>query len=238
MIVEAETARGSGLSARGPRLVTVYYSWIPDNLAPACEARWLAQLCTEKREAIKRLQLAKGRAASLLGLRLLKHGMRAYGYGDFDLAAVRFPRGGKPCCALPIDFNITHSKELVACALSSTGSIGIDTENLRPIDIDSFGRFLSADEYARVDGDRRRFFELWTQKEAVVKAHGDGGIVNLRKVSVWQGQGILGSQIWWLHPLDIHPDYVTHVATAADSPIGIEYVEFSNRPLSGTASID
>lgn len=208
------------------KLITVYYTWIPDNLAPSHEARWLAQLCAEKRETIKRLRLATGRAASLLGLQLLKHGMQANDCADFDLAAVRFPRGGKPCCALPTDFNITHSGSLVACALSSEGSIGIDTERVRAIDIDSFGRFLHADEYSQVGGDRKRFFELWTQKEAIVKAHGDGGISNLRSVRVTESRGILGSRTWSLRALHIHSDYVTHVAAVTDSPVKIEYVEF------------
>lgn len=209
-------------------MATVYYTWIPDNLARSREARWLAQLPAEKCEAIKRLRLAKGRAASLLGLQLLKHGIRAHGCAEFELAAVRFPRGGKPCCDAGGDFNITHSRDLVACALASTGKVGIDTEKVREIDLNAFGRFLDPYEYARLAGDRRCFFELWTQKEAVVKAHGDGGIANLRAVRIAKGRGTLGSKTWALRAVNIHPDYVTHVASSADSPVETAYVEFAD----------
>ncbi len=221
-----------GVTGQDSAIVTVYYTWIPDNLAPAREARWLGQLCVEKREAIKRLRLARGRAASLLGLQLLKHGMRAHGCTEFELTTVRFPRGSKPCCDAPHcaacpDFNITHTRDLVACAQASEGYVGIDTEKVRDIDLNAFGRFLDTHEYARLRGDRQRFFELWTQKEAVVKAHGDGGIVNLRAVRIAEEQGTLGSKTWSLRAVNIHPDYVTYVATAA-AAVEIAYVEFAD----------
>ncbi|MBA2491496.1 MAG: 4'-phosphopantetheinyl transferase family protein [Gammaproteobacteria bacterium] len=224
---------GLGLKGQDSALVTVYYTWIHDNLAPDREARWLAQLSAEKRETIKRLRLVKGRAASLLGLQLLKHGMRANGCAEFDLAAVHFPRDGKPRCDAPhcdacVDFNITHSRELVACALASAGAVGIDTEKIREIDLNAFGRFLDTSEYAQLAGDHRRFFELWTQKEAVVKAHGDGGIANLRAVRIDQDRGTLGSKTWSLRAVNIHPDYVTFVATGADTSVQTTYVELAD----------
>jgi 4'-phosphopantetheinyl transferase len=207
--------------------VTVYYTWVPDNLARALEDRWLKALPPKKRDAIRRMRFDKGRAASLLGLQLLKRAVKSLGVGDLELASLNFPRGSKPYCDLPVDFNISHSKDMVVCALATGAAVGVDTERLREIRIKSFQRFLNPRERAWIGGDSRRFFELWTQKEAVVKGHGDGGIANLRKVNIKQGKATIRSQIWTLHELKIHTDYVTHVAIDRDeaaTPLEVSYL--------------
>jgi 4'-phosphopantetheinyl transferase len=203
-------------------VVTVYYAWIPDNLGPAREARWLRELPDEKREVIRRTRFARGRVASLAGLQLLKRGMQEFGFDDFELRTVSFPRGGKPRCALPVDFNISHSGDLVACALSDESNVGVDVEKLRDIRIEAFQRFLSARERAWVGDDGRRFLKLWTQKEAVVKGDGRGGIAKLRKAMIEQGMGMLEDQPWHLRELSLHPDYVAHAAIDRETRAAIE----------------
>jgi 4'-phosphopantetheinyl transferase len=196
--------------------ITVYYTWVPNNLPRACENCWIRELPAGKQDTVRRMQSDKSRAASLLGLQLLKRAIEAQGVEDFDLGRVHFPRGGKPHCDLSIDFNISHSKALVICALSSSTKIGVDTERLREIRIEAFQRFLNPNERAWVGSDERRFLALWTQKEAVVKGRGVDGISSLRKVIIEDGRARLGHQTWTLQALDIHGDYVTHVAMEGD----------------------
>ncbi len=198
-------------------MVTVAYAWIPDNLDSTREARWLQEMPDEKRETIRRMRFAKGRAASLLGLQLLKFGIRALGYDNFALSTVSFPRGDKPHCTLPIDFNISHSGDLVACAIAADGRVGIDVERRREVRIEAFQKFLHPHERVWVGADQRRFFELWTQKEAIVKGFGRGGIVNLRNTVIDEREGIIEDQLWSLRELNIHPDYVAHVAVDEDA---------------------
>lgn len=198
-------------------MVTVAYAWIPDNLDSTREARWLQEMPDEKRETIRRMRFAKGRAASLLGLQLLKFGIRALGFDNFALSTVSFPRGDKPRCTLPIDFNISHSGDLVACAIAADGRVGIDVERRREVRIEAFQKFLRPHERVWVGADQRRFFELWTQKEAIVKGFGRGGIVNLRNTVIDEREGIIEDQLWSLRELNIHPDYVAHVAVDEDA---------------------
>lgn len=208
-------------------MITVYYTRIPDNLERAREDHWLAALPPVKRDVIARMRFAKGRAASLLGLQLLKRGMQASGFEEFDLGGVCFPRKGKPYCDLPIDFNISHSKDMVVCALSADARVGVDTEWIRELSIESFQRLLNPRERAWVGKNKRRFFEIWTQKEAVVKGHGEGGIVNLKRVRIERREGIIDSRIWRLHELAIDPGYVTHMATEgneAKRAIDVKYL--------------
>lgn len=86
-------------------------------------------------------------------------------------------------------FNLSHTSGLVACAVTRAISVGIDVERIDPaIDCESVARHLfSAAEMTALTtcrADRRtRFFELWTLKEALLKAVGVGLAQPLRTVS-------------------------------------------------------
>ena len=90
----------------------------------------------------------------------------------------------------PIHFNITHTRESFALAVSSDFYVGIDLEVInRDIDIYSIAKsFFSKKEceYIRKTeiGAKNRFFLLWTRKEALLKALGTGMINNLSEIDV------------------------------------------------------
>lgn len=90
--------------------------------------------------------------------------------------------------------SLSHSEEMVACAISST-PVGIDIEKIRPIDLRICSRFFTPEEQLYVQGNEQdsdssrytRFFEIWTAKEAYFKRLGTG-ITDLRSVNVLQLQ--------------------------------------------------
>jgi 4'-phosphopantetheinyl transferase len=107
--------------------------------------------------------------------------------------ALQFERDhdGKPRLAAPIGhlhsrqwhFNLSHSREWVALALSDAGPVGVDIEShRRENDLVAIARrFFSAAENAALGpalaSDPRwlaRFFAIWTLKEAHAKALGCG----------------------------------------------------------------
>ena len=97
---------------------------------------------------------------------------------------------GKPCLPAghaggpPLVFNLSHTHGLVACAVARDGDIGLDVERIdRAVDARGIAaRYFTAGESAFIDGghgggagDRQvRFAEVWTLKEAFVKAVGRG----------------------------------------------------------------
>jgi len=91
-----------------------------------------------------------------------------------------------------IHFNISHSPRCWMMAVSRDRDVGIDVEDLdRPIDIDRVAARLFAPEEIAViqslkkEEDRRRaFFRVWTSREAVVKALGEGIFASGRKFVV------------------------------------------------------
>jgi 4'-phosphopantetheinyl transferase len=109
-------------------------------------------------------------------------------YGSLAPAQWRFQEGaeGKPSLAAddrtpPLTFNLSHTHGLVACAIAPGVDVGIDVERVdRRVAAEEIAtRFFSAGERADLarcpaEERARRFFELWTLKEAYIKAIGKG----------------------------------------------------------------
>ena len=70
-------------------------------------------------------------------------------------------------------FNIAHSKGMVAYVEDKNNPIGIDIELVRSSD-ESLRKYISSDEeYDYIKNDIN-FYEIWTNKESLVKAYGSG----------------------------------------------------------------
>jgi 4'-phosphopantetheinyl transferase len=143
------------------------------------------QLSPDERFKCERFRFERDRrdyaAAHALLRRALSH------YADRPPESWRFEQapGGKPRLACDgrapcLSFNLSHTRGLVACAISGGAEVGIDVERADRYSRDVAERFFSAHENDRLgrcgsDALRaRRFAELWTLKEAYVKAIGAG----------------------------------------------------------------
>jgi 4'-phosphopantetheinyl transferase len=87
---------------------------------------------------------------------------------------------GKPALRdREIEFNASHSGDLVALAFARETPVGIDVERRRQLN-DALAlarRYFSAEEVAiveKADDAGDAFFTIWTAKEAIVKASGKG----------------------------------------------------------------
>jgi 4'-phosphopantetheinyl transferase len=151
-----------------------------------------------------------------------------------DIAAADVPiargRRGRPYVerdGAP-DFNVSHTRDAAIIALSTRGPIGVDLERGdRTVDAARLARkFATPRERAAMatlgdDDSRRRFLRLWTCKEAMSKATGDGlaapmgrldvdvGAISLRLVD---GPAPYAPADWSLVAIDVP---ATHMATAA-----------------------
>jgi 4'-phosphopantetheinyl transferase len=88
----------------------------------------------------------------------------------------------------PLSFNISHSNDNALVAISSCKQMGVDVENWRIVDnLEGLvSRHFSVDEanlWNAIEDDKKvtTFFDIWTCKEAFIKATGRGlgmGLVN------------------------------------------------------------
>jgi 4'-phosphopantetheinyl transferase len=129
---------------------------------------------------------------------------------------------GKPRLVdAPWEFNLAHSGEYALAAVAPR-PVGVDIERVRtryPID-DVSRRFFAPSErdlLARVPPGRRHrpFFSCWTQKEAVVKATGEGltrDLDSFSVVPVGRPVELEPGRRWRVQPVSSPPGYVAALA--------------------------
>jgi len=158
-------------------------------LEPAALDRCRAVLTDEERDRAARFAFPVNRleyeaAHGLLRQELAAELAATWGGGPADLVFGAPLEGSKPVLEWPrvpgLDFNISHTTGMVACAIAWNCAVGIDLEPLdRRVQISIAQRFFAPQEYAwlmALDDAAREpaFLQLWTLKEAVAKAVGRG----------------------------------------------------------------
>jgi len=153
-------------------MIRVAYAAI-DALSAQCEST-LSREELERADAFKaahrRQQFVLSRA--LLRMLLEKHAGEPA--ASFRLVA---DGRGKPHCIGGPAISISHSRDLVVCAVTTDGDIGIDIEFAdRPHDTSAIAaRYFSEDETAWLGTQPKdHFYLLWVLKEAWLKATGTG----------------------------------------------------------------
>lgn len=153
---------------------------------PAREAAALGWLCGDERARWNRFR-HEGRRRQYA---LCRAALRAVLCGRLgfanDALSFRESARGKPHARLagapaPVSFSVSHSGGHGLVAVAREGRIGVDVEECagRP-DLDSLmGAVLTPDERSDLEAVSgfarlRRFYDLWTVKEALVKALGEG----------------------------------------------------------------
>lgn len=179
---------------------------------------WLQALPARKRAAVLRLRDPADRTATLAGIALLAHALRARGLA-LDAARLRYPGRGRPTLPGGPEFSIAHAAGLVACAVADS-PIGLDLEALDAVRPEQLRLVLSADERAAVAAGTLDATDAWVMKEAVLKAAGRGidaaGAVALRGTV-----GVLDGREWRLTRVRLA---ATHTAwLAADA--GLDALE-------------
>lgn len=150
----------------------------------------------ELRARLDRMAHADDRKRTLAGQCLILGAAKELcGVGDPTILRTA---AGKPYFAdLPIRFSLSHSEEKVILAVSDR-EIGADIERIRPLSLGVAKRFFTPAEQAYVFGKvpterdfslpkseqddalLRRFYEVWTKKEAYGKWQGSGISAALR----------------------------------------------------------
>lgn len=116
------------------------------------------------------------------------------GYLDQAPESIVFVSGshGKPELAESspaLRFNLSHSKTVAALGVVRAGSVGLDVEDIRPIEAEVAASHFSQAELAQLnalEGEEwlQGFYRCWTRKEAILKAEGVGLHLALDKFDV------------------------------------------------------
>ena len=126
-----------------------------------------------------------------------------------------------------LEVSVSHSGDMAVVATCWNCPVGVDVEQLRPIEYSSLLAVIAhADEIDGV-GAGPQFFRLWTRKEAVLKATGDGISADMRAVVLTPANeapslvryssrpGVAAT----LQDIYIAPGYAAAVAVLKDTPL-------------------
>ncbi|WMP19450.1 4'-phosphopantetheinyl transferase family protein [Thiothrix lacustris] len=156
---------------------------------------------------------------------------------------------GKPAITNPgyegLQFNLSHTKGLLACTVCQGRSVGIDVERCKPLQhlASLCQSALSPSESADVlsnsthEMQQQRFFTYWTLKEAYIKARGMGLSLPLQEFTFTQasdGQWRLhcepalhdsGAHWWFLSlPIENSHHLALAVQVAGHSPLNLNNI--------------
>ncbi|MDR3492637.1 MAG: 4'-phosphopantetheinyl transferase superfamily protein [Gammaproteobacteria bacterium] len=133
---------------------------------------------------------------------------------------------GKPYIAdNDVEFNVSHSHDMAVFAVTKRFPIGVDIEKIKSTYEDAVAkRYFSQQEYAGLQEvslaqQAKTFYQIWANKEAVIKAMGLGVHYSLESftVPIKETKRVFSLQLektnWSLQTFAAHPDYTAAVVT-------------------------
>ena len=166
------------------------------SLGDADLTSWGALLSDGERARRDRFLFAEDKRDFIASHALLRRALSQYGgvapaewrfeANGFGKPAVVAEQAGEP----PLAFNLSHTRGLVACAITRGASVGIDVERCERSVAGSeiASRYFAASEIRQLqmcppDQYPTRFLELWVLKESYIKAVGSGLSLGLHSFS-------------------------------------------------------
>ncbi|MBO9205526.1 MULTISPECIES: 4'-phosphopantetheinyl transferase family protein [Niastella] len=215
--------------------IAVYYTGFFQMLPADCYNRYLQQLPVQMQEKNNRFVRWQDKMADLLGKMLLLKALRSFGYQAQSLQCLQFNENNRPYLNTQTDFNISHSGNYVACAITNGIRVGIDIEEIRPVQLYDFKHVMTTSQWhsiAIAEDPLREFYRAWTIKESVIKADGKGMSLPLTAIEFDKGNAYVGSLTWKLIEWGIDPGYAACMATdyQADD-LHIEYYRYACHKL-------
>lgn len=193
----------------------ISHSFLFDPLNEIVYQEYLALLPQAMRDKILKYRRWQDAHLSLMGKILLLEHLKKKGIENTILEKIEYNTFGRPSLPnLQFDFNIAHSGNLVVCAVADC-RIGVDIEKIEPINLNDFRRFLTEQEWQDINDSHiplMSFYNIWTQKEATLKAIGKGLNIPLSDIILKENKAFYRDQIWSLKQIVLSPDYCLSVA--------------------------
>jgi 4'-phosphopantetheinyl transferase len=182
--------------------------WYVD-AAAVSEQRFFELLETvpeQMREDILRFHFLEDRRLRLLARLCVQKKFSAT--GNFLWSQVKETAKGKPFIPGEQSFNISHSGDFVVVAFSNA-EIGVDVEVIDDFDLTTMSGFFHPNEIDAVEqatNQLGKFYELWTRKEAFLKAMGIGITEELTTHNCLP-DSIYAQQMWHLKSTPLMENY-------------------------------
>jgi len=232
-------------------LTTELHIWRVDLAQPEVVLAELAETLTpDERERVQRFRFEHHRQRAIASRGILRTLLGHYLQQLPAQLQFCYNANGKPDLRptdgiAPIAFNVTHSENLALYAFAVQGSVGIDTEAIKPVGLlpQLIERYFSLKEKALITAQspqeqERHFFYYWTAKEALTKATGRG-ITDLTQIElavsptdiqVTYPQAAPNDR-WQVHFIEPQPGYAGAIAYTASAPQPLKFFDWYSNPI-------
>ena len=178
----------------------------------------LRELPANMHEKALRYKFEKDAYNYVSGRLLLKRGLQELGK-EAQLGHIMIQENGKPMLE-GIYFNISHTHDLVVCALSSDGEIGVDVEMQKPVKLENFKHSFTEKEWAQIINSADplgKFYCYWTRKESIIKAMGITlSYMNRVELDATRDYIVDKGKTWYLIDLDLPPGFFGALCSEAE----------------------
>ena len=202
-------------------MTIVQYTHLNNLPSKAQYAALLSTLPIDMKNNISAYTNFSDSALRLAGKLLLIDCIKKIDLADIVLITdLKFNNHGKPLFKPPLACSISYADNMAIVACSTDGAVGIDMELLRPIDINLYRDYFTKKEWQQLQlaaNNYITFFDMWTRKEAIVKAIGKGFFKDLNTIEVIDNNIRIDNAIYTLQKLTLNTNYCCHMATSCSS---------------------
>ena len=165
---------------------TIFWSSLDEKLLEGSFESQLSRFPPSIQERLNKYPRQQDKHLSLLGKLLLLKVLENHRTNASEIfTKLQYTDKGRPYFENEnIDFNISHSANIIVCAFSSDSRVGIDVQKIIPVSRRQAQFFVNFADLEGLDVEQgsAKLIEVWTRKEAVSKVVGDGLSISFRKM--------------------------------------------------------
>ena len=197
----------------------LYWTRIEELPSPDLWELYLGKLPYPLAQRLMKYPTAQDRYHSLCGKLLLQTGLRQLNRTPENnyLSKLRYQQKGRPYLTDDLtDFNLSHSSELVVCAITEQGRLGVDVQKVIPIPPQLAQLFLSEHEWDTISRTltNEQIIKLWTNKEAIAKLTGNGLSLSFNSLSSYGKQCLVVDEtLIYTQDINLESNYACSMAS-------------------------
>lgn len=215
-------------------MIFVFYTKFYEQLPEHLEREYVDLLPKKFQTKYYSYKFWRDRHRYLFGVLLLREGLRYLKFDDNLIEQIRYTEYNRPILDEDLDFNISHSKNYVVCAVVESARVGIDVEYHSSIHYEGFENVMDDEQWEIIKSSPNvieTFYDYWTIKESVIKADGRGMYVDLNDIKIKKNVAILDSKIWYLKSFNILENASMNVASNIPFQVELKEISFYKKPL-------
>lgn len=209
----------------------IFYTKFNNVNKTAIYNNWLSFLPAKLKDVNFKFRHENDRVRNLLGKLLLREALLRLGCESLSLDDLCYNQFGKPYLSTNFDFSISHSGFYVFCALGKNVKLGVDIEEIKPINFAEMTETMTTSEWQRIrqaSHPLKEYYKYWTIKEALIKAVGNGFFTPFNSILAEDHVISFENNLWYLKELSFDENYYGHIVTSDPNNIlEMVYIDFA-----------